>query len=69
MATIPNGVDPTARSIKPDGLPLAIVVLSSIFLGLSVIVVSLRTYIRLVKRTFGTDDGFMVAGCVSFHPA
>jgi hypothetical protein len=57
-------VNPTLRTIKPDGLPLSILVLSSIFLGLSIITVSLRTYVRLAKRAFGYDDGFMVLGCV-----
>lgn len=66
-----SNVDPTLRTITPDGLPLAILVLSTIFLGLSIITVSLRTYIRVVKGAFGLDDGFMCAGCVSLsiqHP-
>jgi hypothetical protein len=58
-------VDPTLRTIKPDGLPLAILVLSSIFLGLSIVTVSLRTYVRIAKRAFGYDDAFMAVGCVS----
>lgn len=57
--------DPTARTITPNGLPLAILVISTVFLGLSIITVSLRTYIRIIKGSFGVDDGFMVAGCVS----
>jgi hypothetical protein len=57
-------VDPAARTVIPDGLPLAILVLSSVLLGLSISAVSLRSYIRLVKGTFGLDDTFMVAGCV-----
>jgi hypothetical protein len=60
-----SDVDPTLRSIKPDGLPLAILVLSCVFLGLSIITVSLRTYIRIAKGAFGLDDKFMVLGCVS----
>jgi hypothetical protein len=58
-------VDPTLRTITPDGLPLAILILSTVFLGLSIIAVGLRTYIRIVKGAFGLDDVFMVAGCVS----
>jgi hypothetical protein len=60
-----SNVDPNLRTITPDGLPLAILVLSTIFLGLSIITVSLRTYIRIIKGAFGLDDYFMVAGCVS----
>jgi hypothetical protein len=60
-----NGVDPSARLIALDGLPLAIVVISSIFFIASIITVSLRTYIRLKKRIFGLEDTFMVIGTVS----
>jgi hypothetical protein len=63
-----SDVDPTIRSIKPDGLPLAILVLSCVFLGLSIMAVSARTYIRIAKGAFGLDDKFMVAGCVSSLP-
>ena len=58
------GVDPSARLIAPTGLPLAIIVISFIFLGLSLVAVSLRTYIRLRKRIFGLDDAFMAIGTV-----
>ncbi|KAH5251997.1 hypothetical protein HBI82_039470 [Parastagonospora nodorum] len=61
--------DPTSRTITPNGLPLAILVISTVFLGLSIITVSLRTYIRIVKGSFGVDDGFMVAGCVAYTVA
>ena len=59
-----NGVDPNARLIALDGLPLAIVVISLIFFIASIITVSLRTYIRLKKRIFGLEDTFMVIGTV-----
>ncbi|KAF1916849.1 hypothetical protein BDU57DRAFT_595411 [Ampelomyces quisqualis] len=61
-----SNVDPSLKTITPDGLPLAIIVLSTIFLGLSIITVSLRTYIRIKKGTFGLDDCFMVAGCAAY---
>lgn len=54
----PN-VDPKARIVAPDGLPLAIIIASSVFLGLSIIAVALRTYVRLAKGTFGLDDAVM----------
>lgn len=63
MAT---SVDPNQRLIAPDGFPLAIIVISSVFLGLAVLTVALRAYTRVVKGTFGLDDGFIVAGTVSF---
>lgn len=59
----PN-VDPEARIIAPDGLPLTIIVVSCVFLGLSIIAVSLRTYVRLAKGTFGLDDAFVSIGTV-----
>ncbi|KAH8717022.1 hypothetical protein GQ44DRAFT_742103 [Phaeosphaeriaceae sp. PMI808] len=60
-------VDPTLRIIRPDSaLPLTIIILSCIFLGLSITAVSLRTYIRTAKGTFGLDDGFIVVGCIQY---
>jgi len=59
----PN-VDPDARIIAPDGFPMTIIVTSCVFLGLSIISVSLRTYVRLVKGTFGLDDAFMATAAV-----
>ncbi|KAF1932205.1 uncharacterized protein M421DRAFT_1862 [Didymella exigua CBS 183.55] len=61
----PN-VDPDARIIAPDGLPLTIIVISCVFLGLSIISVSLRAYVRLVKGTFGLDDAFVAIGTVVY---
>jgi hypothetical protein len=60
-----NNVDPSARLIALDGLPLAIVVISLIFFVASIVTVSLRTYIRLKKGIFGLEDTFMVIGTVS----
>jgi hypothetical protein len=57
-------IDPSARLITPEGLPLAILAISCIFLGLSLIAVSLRTYIRFTKGIFGLDDAFMAIGTV-----
>ena len=67
MATPVNDVDPSARLIAPDGLPLAIIVISSIFFALSIVTVALRTYIRIKKRIFGLEDAFMVVGTVCYH--
>lgn len=64
MATSSKDIDPSGRLITPEGLPLAIIIISFIFLALSLVAVSLRTYIRLKKRTFGLDDAFMAIGTV-----
>lgn len=64
MATPTSDVDPSARLITPDGLPLAIIAISSIFFMLSVVTVALRTFIRIKKRIFGLEDTFMVIGTV-----
>lgn len=58
-------MNPNARLIEPHGLPLAILIITSIFLGLSVLTVSLRTCTRLTKGIFGLDDTFIVIGTVS----
>ncbi|KAF9697967.1 hypothetical protein EKO04_004225 [Ascochyta lentis] len=68
MSTPSNDVDPSARLMTPDGLPLAVIVISVIFLGLSLVTVSLRTYIRLKKRTYGLDDAFMTIGTIVYIP-
>ena len=60
-----TAVDPTARTIPLDGLPLAILTISCVFLGLSIIAVSLRTYARLASNIFGFDDAFIILGTVS----
>ena len=69
MSASQSNVDPSARLLTPEGLPLAIIAISCIFLGLSLITVSLRTYIRYTKGIFGLDDAFMVIGtvCLALH--
>ena len=64
MAMPSNGVDPSARLMAPHGLPLAIIIISSIFLFISNVAVSLRTFIRIKKGTFAIDDAFMAFGTV-----
>jgi hypothetical protein len=61
-------VDPNDRTIPPRGLPLAIIVISGVFLVLSLFTVAIRVHTRLMGRVFGLDDGIMAAGTVSeFH--
>ncbi|KAL0933894.1 uncharacterized protein CTRU02_210693 [Colletotrichum truncatum] len=59
-------VDPDLRMLPPVHLPLAIIIISCIFLVFSIICVGLRTRIRIVERTFGLDDGLMAAGTVVY---
>ncbi|CRK24752.1 hypothetical protein BN1723_013378 [Verticillium longisporum] len=66
MMDAANPVDPNLRSLTPVHLPLAIIVVSSIFLFLSIIAVGLRTYVRITDRVFGLDDGLMAAGAVIY---
>ena len=58
--------DPVGEYSRLDGLTTAIMVISCAFLGLSLIAISLRTYVRLSRSLFRLDDGFMIAGAVSY---
>lgn len=65
----PGAINPNQTFIQPDGLPLAILIISSIFWLLSAITVSLRTYTRLVKGIFGLDDAFIIVGTAVYTAA
>jgi hypothetical protein len=54
------------RLIQPNGLPLAILVISIAFFVLSLFAVSLRTYTRLATKKLGLDDVFIIVGTVSY---
>lgn len=59
-------VDPNKRVVDPmEGTALSLFVVSIVGGVVSLIVVGLRTFIRLRSRSFGWDDGLMVAGLVS----
>ncbi|OHF00977.1 hypothetical protein CORC01_03805 [Colletotrichum orchidophilum] len=62
-------VDPDLRILEPEHLPLAIIIISSIFLVISVLCVGVRTRVRLVEGTFGLDDGLVLAGTVVYVPS
>ncbi|KAF2994474.1 hypothetical protein E8E13_000630 [Curvularia kusanoi] len=68
MSLPPMSDDPTARLIAPDGLPLAIIAISVVFFVLSIIAVSLRTFIRVKKGTYSIDDAFMTFGTIVYIP-
>ncbi|CAI6336111.1 unnamed protein product [Periconia digitata] len=59
-------VDPNARAIKPEGFALTVLILSFVFLGISLLAVGLRSWIRLSKRIFGIDDAFLATGTVLY---
>ncbi|KNG49627.1 integral membrane protein [Stemphylium lycopersici] len=69
MSTPTNDIDQSARLISPDGLPLAIIVISSIFFALSLVTVTLRTFVRIKKGILGLEDVFMVIGTIAYIPA
>lgn len=57
-------VDPRDRTLPLKDLPLAIVIISSVFYILSAALVLVRCMSRLAGRVFGWDDGLMAAGTV-----
>lgn len=52
------------RTVSLSGLSLAIFVVSLVCLGLALVSVGLRTYIRTFDHVFGLDDGLILAGAV-----
>ncbi|ROW07897.1 hypothetical protein VMCG_03517 [Cytospora schulzeri] len=59
-------VSPDARSVAPEGVALAIMVVSPMFLGLSVLAVAARAYVRLTDGTFSVDDCLLIGGLISY---
>lgn len=52
-----------------EGRSLAIFVTAAVMVGLSVITVAMRCFVRLyIVRSFGWDDGLMVIALVRFYP-
>ncbi|KAI1386874.1 uncharacterized protein F4822DRAFT_431740 [Hypoxylon trugodes] len=62
-------VDPNAKFIPLEGLSLAIVVVSLVFLFFSALTVGGRTYVRLINGVFGLDDNLMVFGTFVYAAA
>lgn len=62
-----DAVSPDARSVAPEGVALAIMVVSPTFLALSVLAVAARAYVRLTDGTFAVDDCLLIGGLVSSH--
>ncbi|KAF5660279.1 hypothetical protein FHETE_9021 [Fusarium heterosporum] len=59
-------LDENARRVLLDGLPLAITIIVSIFLGLAIIAVTIRLTVRLSDGTFGADDWLILAGTLTY---
>jgi hypothetical protein len=58
-------VDPSAQNVETlQGLGLTIVVTSIACCIISMIIVGLRSFVRLHEKVFGWDDALMVAGLV-----
>jgi hypothetical protein len=51
--------------IQPEGLALALLVVTIVFTALSTIVVGLRFYVRVSLNLFAVEDWLMLAGWVS----
>lgn len=56
-------VDPGARLVQPEGVALAIVVVSPTFLFLSILAVAARLYVRVTERLTSLDD-YLLLGCL-----
>ena len=56
--------DAIPQFVQPEGLALGIIVVSLIFLILSLISVGIRVYVRQDEETLGFDDWLMVGGTV-----
>ena len=56
--------DAVPQFVQPEGLALGIIVVSLIFLILSLISVGIRVYVRQDEETLGFDDWLMVGGTV-----
>lgn len=60
-----DAVSESARSVTPEGVALAIVVASPTFLGLSILAVTARAYVRFLEATISLDDFLLIGGLVS----
>lgn len=62
-------VDPNQRFVNPlEGTGLSLFVVSIVGGVVSLVVVGLRTFVRLQARNFGLDDGVMLGGLVRRIP-
>ena len=61
-----SAMDPNQRVVTSlEGTGLGLFVVSIVGGAISLVVVGLRTFVRLHARNFGLDDGLMLGGLVS----
>lgn len=60
-----GSVDPAARTVQPEGVALAIVVVSPIFLFFSILAVAARIYVRVTENVTSIDDYLLLGSLVS----
>lgn len=61
-------VDANLRFVQPEGLALAIIIVSLVFLFFSLLSVGIRIYIRQSDNALGLDDWLVLGGVVcSIH--
>lgn len=58
-------MDPGARFVQPEGVALAIVVVSPIFLFFSVLAVAARVYVRVTEKVTSIDDYLLLGSLVN----
>lgn len=64
-AAMAGSVDPNARLVQPEGVALAIVVVSPIFLFFSILAVAARIYVRVTENMTSIDDYLLLGSLVS----
>lgn len=60
-----DSVDPSARLVQPEGVALAIIVVSSIFLFFSILAVAARICVRITEKVTSIDDYLLLGSLVS----
>lgn len=58
-------MDPSARLVQPEGIALAIVVVSPIFLFFSISAVAARIYVRVTEKVTSIDDYLLLGSLVN----
>lgn len=58
-------MDPSARLVQPEGIALAIVVVSPIFLFFSILAVAARIYVRVTEKVTSIDDYLLLGSLVN----
>lgn len=58
-------MDPGARFVQPEGVALAIAVVSPIFLFFSILAVAARVYVRVTEKVTSIDDYLLLGSLAS----